>query len=301
MSSRDRRICTVLSRVIAEGRRKFILYPFGINGTYVKLFLNKRFGIQECYILDNKLCKLNPNVKDIDFLGTLPAGEYTVLLTHSHASINDEITSSVRRYVSEDCIVDIFGTQYEDLHKVYTKCGKYSAGPLCNHWLVERVGAFSSFAEGCDVVLNHTVEYISTHGFLYASQETIPFLPDSMVGKPGDAWYFPDIKPRYGAHKAGRITIGNDVWLGKNVIITNGANIGDGVIAGAGAVITKDVPDYAIVGGVPAKLIRWRYTKEQVEKLKEIAWWDWPDEKIKIYYEDFYLPIEEFISRHGGH
>ncbi len=121
-----------------------------------------------------------------------------------------------------------------------------------------------------------------------------------MVAKADDAWYFPGMKPRRGPHKAKRITIGNDVWLGKNVIITNGANIGDGVIAGAGAVITKDVPDYAIVGGVPAKLIRWRYTKEQIAKLKAIAWWDWPDEKIRECYDDFYLTIEDFLGKHGG-
>ena len=111
-------------------------------------------------------------------------------------------------------------------------------------------------------------------------------------------WYFPGVKPKQGIQKAGRIKIGNDVWLGKNVIITNGANIGDGVIAGAGAVITKDVPDYAIVGGVPARLIRWRYTKEQAVALKEIAWWSWPDEKIRACYDDFYLPVDEFIDKY---
>lgn len=96
--------------------------------------------------------------------------------------------------------------------------------------------------------------------------------------------------------------IGNDVWLGKDVLITNGADIGNGVVAGAGAVITKDVPDYAVVAGVPARIIRYRYEEEEIEALNRIAWWNWPDEKIRENYEDFYLDIKEFIRKHdhGG-
>lgn len=62
------------------------------------------------------------------------------------------------------------------------------------------------------------------------------------------------------------------MWLGRNVLITNGANIGNGVIAGAGSIITKDVPDYAVVVGAPAKIIRYRATKENIEIMNEIAW-----------------------------
>ncbi len=82
------------------------------------------------------------------------------------------------------------------------------------------------------------------------------------------------------------------------MIITNGANIGNGVIAGAGAIITKDVPDYAVVLGVPARIVRYRYTKEQIEKLNKIAWWDWPDEVIRKRYDDFYIGIDDFIKKY---
>ena len=99
-------------------------------------------------------------------------------------------------------------------------------------------------------------------------------------------------------HKGERITIGNDVWLGRNVIITNGSNIGNGVIAGAGAVITKDVPDYAIVAGVPARILRFRFEPDQIESLNKIKWWDWSDDKIRENYDDFYLPVDEFIRKH---
>ncbi len=296
---RDSKICQILSEAILAKRKNFILYPFGVNGVYVKFFLNERFGIKEQYILDNNLCKINPAVKSVNFLRELPRGSYTILLTSSNPDSYQAIRDSVTQYVDKSDIIDIFNKPDGDKKSIYTQCGKYSAGPLCNHWLVERVGAFSSFGEGCDVVLNHTVEYISTHGFLYAGQETTPVLPTSYLDMKNAAWYFPGVTPRQCAHKANRITIGNDVWLGKNVIITNGANIGDGVIAGAGAVITKDVPDYAIVGGVPARLIRWRYPQELAAHLKDVAWWDWPDEKIRACHDDFYLPIEEFLAKHG--
>lgn len=95
-----------------------------------------------------------------------------------------------------------------------------------------------------------------------------------------------------------RITIGNDVWLGRNVIIINYSNIGNGVIAGAGAVITQDVPDYAVVVGVPAKIIRYRYNPEQIAALNQIKWWDWSDDEIRERFDDFYLPIDDFIYKY---
>ena len=101
-----------------------------------------------------------------------------------------------------------------------------------------------------------------------------------------------------GILKCKKSIIGNDVWLGRNVIITNGANIGNGVIAAAGAVITKDIPDYAVVAGVPARIIRYRYTAEQIEHLNQIKWWDWTDEEIIERQDDLSLPIDEFIRKY---
>ena len=71
-------------------------------------------------------------------------------------------------------------------------------------------------------------------------------------------------------------------------------------IAAAGAVITKDVPDYAVVAGVPARIIRYRFSTEQIEALNKIAWWDWPDEKIRECYDDFFENVDEFIRKHGN-
>jgi acetyltransferase-like isoleucine patch superfamily enzyme len=92
-----------------------------------------------------------------------------------------------------------------------------------------------------------------------------------------------------------RIQIGNDVWIGCNCIIMGGLSIGNGAIIGAGAVVTKDVEDYAVVGGVPAKIIHYRFTKDQIEFLNKIRWWDmdinWITQNYKIFSD-----IEKFCS-----
>lgn len=77
------------------------------------------------------------------------------------------------------------------------------------------------------------------------------------------------------------IEIGNDVWIGARVFIRDGVKVGNGAIIAAGAVVVKDVPDYAIVGGVPAKVIRYRFTAENIEALSSISWWNWSEEKLR--------------------
>jgi acetyltransferase-like isoleucine patch superfamily enzyme len=79
----------------------------------------------------------------------------------------------------------------------------------------------------------------------------------------------------------GDTTVGSDVWTCADCLIVGGVHIGDGAIVGAGAVVTKDVPPYAIVGGNPAHLIRYRFNEEQIAALLEIRWWDWPPERIR--------------------
>ena len=78
------------------------------------------------------------------------------------------------------------------------------------------------------------------------------------------------------------ITIGNDVWIGEGVSIVRkeGLTIGDGVVIGSGAVITKSIPDYAIVAGVPGRVIKYRFSESIIERLKNLKWWDWDKEKI---------------------
>lgn len=92
--------------------------------------------------------------------------------------------------------------------------------------------------------------------------------------------------------------IGNDVWIGNNVIIKYGVKIGDGAIIGAGAVVTKDVEPYSIVGGVPAKVIKYRYTPEQITFLNTFKWWNRDLEWIKSN-KNLFLDINEFMKKYN--
>lgn len=77
------------------------------------------------------------------------------------------------------------------------------------------------------------------------------------------------------------VEIGNDVLISLNAIILSGVKISDGAVIGAGAVVTKDIPPYAIVAGVPARVIKFRFEQAEIDKLEQMKWWDWPMEKIR--------------------
>lgn len=94
------------------------------------------------------------------------------------------------------------------------------------------------------------------------------------------------------------ITIGNDVWIGLNATILYGVKIGNGVTIAAGSVVTHDVPDYCVVAGIPAKVIKQKCTDEQVKDMNEIAWWNWDEDKIKNALPDFKESIESFIAKY---
>ncbi|RVC53476.1 CatB-related O-acetyltransferase [Mesorhizobium sp. M00.F.Ca.ET.038.03.1.1] len=99
--------------------------------------------------------------------------------------------------------------------------------------------------------------------------------------------------------KPAGITVGNDVWIGNGAMILPGVEIGDGAVVGAGAVVTKNVPPYAIVGGSPARLIRYRFSQDVISKLLAIQWWRWDDGKVKREADLLTGPIEAFIERHS--
>ena len=130
------------------------------------------------------------------------------------------------------------------------------------------IGSFCSIACGAKFIFtsaNHSLGSLSTYSFPIFFEEW--GLDAKNIT---DAW-----------DNKGDITVGNDVWIGYEAVVLSGVTIGDGAIIGARAVVTKDVPPYTIVGGVPAKPIRRRFSDEVVEQLQLLRWWDWDDERIR--------------------
>ena len=127
------------------------------------------------------------------------------------------------------------------------------------------IGKFCSIAEGVTFILGgeHRMDWITTYPF-------------SAVGK---AWNGAESITGHPASK-GDIVVGNDVWIGHGALILSGVHIGDGAVIGAGSVVNKNVDDYAIVAGNPARFIRFRFDEDIRFGLKQLAWWDWPDKKI---------------------
>ena len=129
------------------------------------------------------------------------------------------------------------------------------------------IGKFCSIACGAKFLFNsanHKMASLSTYTFPLFFEEW--GLKKENVAQ---AW-----------DQKGDIVIGNDVWIGYEAVILSGVTIGDGAVIGCRAVVTKDIPPYTIVGGVPAKPIRKRFDEETIKELQKIKWWDWPEEKI---------------------
>lgn len=99
-------------------------------------------------------------------------------------------------------------------------------------------------------------------------------------------------------HEQKLTTIDNDVFIGANVTVLDGVHISDGAVIGAGAVVTKDIPPYAIAVGVPAKVIKYRFDNEIIKGLLERRWWDDPDERLQVIEESFWN-VEEFLRNNN--
>lgn len=130
------------------------------------------------------------------------------------------------------------------------------------------IGRFCSIACGAKFLFN-----CANHSLKSLSSYTFPLFYEEWGLDKADvatAW-----------DNRGDIIIGNDVWIGFEAVIMAGVHIGDGAIIGARAVVTKDVPPYTIVGGVPAREIRKRFDAATIEKLQALRWWDWPEERIR--------------------
>lgn len=133
------------------------------------------------------------------------------------------------------------------------------------------IGKFCSIATGTKIgIAGHPTDLLSTNSIFYLQKSLNPLFKNDIDYRP-----YSDIK------------IGNDVWIGEKCLVMSGVEIGNGAIIAAHAVVTKNVPPYAIVGGIPAKIIKYRFPEDVIQKLQEIQWWDMDDEEIVLHKKIF--------------
>ena len=151
-----------------------------------------------------------------------------------------------------------------------------------------KIGSFCSIAPGVHIGAgNHEYKYVTTHPILFDKyyEKKLNLLPNKQKAQ--------------GLKDKDKVTkIGNDVWIGLNAIIKRGITIGNGAIIAAGSVVVKDVPDYAIVGGNPAKIIKYRTTEENIDYINQNLdkmWWNWQKEEIVSNFDKLY-DFDEYLN-----
>jgi len=184
-------------------------------------------------------------------------------------------------YVSADCAFE--GEAYIDRFCVIhqSKIGKYSYIGNRSNISYCQIGRYCSIASDVKIGLGiHPIYFVSTSPIFYSNKNVFR-----------KKWTLENQE----VTEYRQVIIGHDVWVGANAIIMGGVRIGNGAIIGAGAVVTKDVPPYSIVAGVPAKIIKYRFSPDIIKKIIESRWWDYSEDEMKYMSKYFADPLK-FIN-----
>lgn len=164
--------------------------------------------------------------------------------------------------------------------------GDYSYVERHSEVIYADIGKFCAIASDVRInALNHPIERISQHKMTYRPNEYF-------VGAKID-------KAFREARAEARVEIGHDVWIGHGAIVMPGIRIGHGAVVAAGAVVTRDVAPHAIVAGVPARFIKWRFAPDVSARIIALAWWDWEHDRLAAAVDDMRtLSAEAFVEKY---
>ncbi len=183
--------------------------------------------------------------------------------------------------------------------------GRYTEVGAWTSMAETTLGDYSYVVQNCEIITTKIGKFCSiaamvrinpgNHPMWRASQSHFSYRASAYFDDAADEAAFFDWR------RAHPVTIGHDVWIGHGAIILPGRSVGDGAVIAAGAVVTKDVPAYSIVAGMPARVVRPRFEAAIATRLQALKWWDWSHEQLRGALEDFRaLPVEAFLVKHGG-